>query len=381
MKPVAKLAVPVFVLLTACSGAAAEPTQVPTVAPTTVAAPTTTSVTTTATMVPLSRYSAEVEAWQVANDVVGAVILVVGPDGAGRPIATGFSDRQAATPMIAGERFRIGSITKVYTAALVMRLVEDGALELDGSVSEYLSNFPEQVTVRQLLSHTAGLRDVDVAAGIFEAIESGGLPESDGDPIDTALANGLAFDPGTQQSYSSIGYLALERVIEAATGLAWDEVLAQLVLGSDVGTQLEEVDSAIPTPYERLGSASPAISLAGFPTAQFARGAGAAGGLIASAEDVARFVRRLFAGEVVAAASLEAMIEVAPPLSDYGLGLAIYEVAGAQIFGHNGRTIGFASSVRHDPAANVTVVVLSNDGAAPTDELAQLLIKEALSDQ
>ena len=163
--------------------------------------------------------------------------------------------------------------------------------------------------------------------------------------------------------------------------MTWDDALSQLVLSAGAGTQLEELDSSIPTPYERLGSASPAISLAGLPTAQFARGAGAAGGLIASAEDIAGFVRRLFAGEVVGAASLEAMMDVAPPRSDYGLGLAVYEVEGAPVFGHNGRTIGFASSVRHDPTTNVTVVVLSNDGAAPTDELAQLLMKEALSGQ
>ncbi|NND04586.1 MAG: beta-lactamase family protein, partial [Acidimicrobiia bacterium] len=269
----------------------------------------------------------------------------------------------------------------INTAALVMRLVEQGSLNLADAASDFIPRLPEEITIGQLLSHTAGLRDVDVAAGIFEAIEAGGLPEQSRDAIDDALERGLVFEPGTTQSYSSVGYLALERVIEGVTGTAWDEALRQLVLPAEVSTHLEEDGTALPTPYERLGPASPAISLASLPTSGFARGAGAAGGLVSNATDIAEFVRALFAGEVVSAESLELMMDLAEPRDSYGFGLAFYDIGDTAIFGHNGRTVGFASSVRHDPVNGVTVVVLSNDGSAPTDELSNELILAAVSDR
>jgi hypothetical protein len=89
---------------------------------------------------------------------------------------------------------------------------------------------------------------------------------------------------------------------------------------------------------------------------------------------VADFIRALFDGTVVSEASLERMKDGGPPRVEYGLGLSVYPVAGTTVYGHNGRTIGFAGSVRHDPATNTTVVVLANDGGAETSEFADQLI-------
>ena len=283
-------------------------------------APTTSPSTTATSAAPVETtaagapdFAAQVDLWQAEHDVVGAVVLVVDSAGTEESVAVGFADRQNAIRIQDEDLFRLGSITKIYTAALVLTLVEDGILSLGGSASDYLPNLPDAITVGQLLSHTAGLRDVDVAAGIFEAIEAGGLPEGSGDPVSDALDRGLAYDPGTRQSYSSIGYLAIERIIEGAVGASWEAALSDLLTDQYPSTKLEDASTSLPTPYERLGTASPAISLAGLPTSEFARGAGAAGGLVATASDVAQFVRALFGGEIVDGQSLTEMMDVTSP--------------------------------------------------------------------
>ncbi len=363
-----------IVLLAACSGAVADSPADESSSTTT----TTTSAVPLPTIAPQSAFAEKVAAWQAAHDVVGAVVVVVDSTGAEEAIAVGFNDRQSEEAMEPTDRFRIGSITKIYTAALVLSMAEDQLLSLADSASQQVPNLPEAITLGQLLSHTSGLRDADVAAGIFEAIEAGGIPEGSGDPLADALDRGLVFEPGSRQSYSSIGYLAVERVIEGVLGRPWTDALRERILREGADTQLEDASTQLPTPYERFGSSSPAISLAGLPTSEFARGAGAAGGLVASASAVAQFIRDLFAGEIISAESLAVMTDFTAPRTDYGVGLAAYDVGANRVFGHNGRTIGFASSVRHDATAGVTVVVLSNDGAAPTDELAESLILMAV---
>jgi CubicO group peptidase (beta-lactamase class C family) len=233
------------------------------------------------------------------------------------------------------------------------------------------------MTVDQLLGHTSGLRDVDVAAGIFTAIQNPEDVVAPEDPIDSALQEPLAFEPGRRQSYSSIGYLVLERILETVTGQSYEDALQDRILGPlrlD-STALEQADSVLPTPYERLSPGSPQISLAPISTTGLARAAGAAGALVAPAEEVAAFATALFDGRVVTPASLMRMMDTSGETPDeYGLGLAVYQVAGDRLVGHNGRTIGFASALRHSIEAGITVVVLSNDGSAPTDELADVLV-------
>ena len=353
-----------------------------TTATTTPATPTTSTTVTiasTPTSVPVAAVADLVDTWGDSIDVVGATVLIVRSDGSTETIEYGFADREAGIPTDADSRYRIGSITKVYTAATVMSLAEDGLLALDDPAADYVPLLPPEITIEHLLGHTSGLRDVDVTAGIIEVALGGGEA---GDPPDSPLEGverGLAFEPGTRQEYSSVGYLALERVIEAAAGTTYEEALAEQLPLAGTSTELENGASELPTAYERFSPAIPAFSLADLETTAFARNAGGAGALVATAADVAGFIRALFDGAVVSEASLERMMDAGPPRVEYGLGLSVYPVAGTTVYGHNGRTIGFAASVRHDPATNTTVVVLANDGGAETSEFADQLIAAELA--
>ncbi len=361
-------------VVSAC--AAGETTATTTPATPTISATTSTIASTTA----LAPAAADlVETWGDSTDVVGATVLVVRGDGSTETIEYGFADREAGVRTDADSQYRIGSITKVYTAATVMSLAEDGLLALDDPAADYVPSLPPEITIEHLLGHTSGLRDVDVTAGIIEVALGGG---ETGDPVDSPLEvvdRGLVFEPGTRQEYSSVGYLALERVIEAAAGTTYEEALTEHLPLAGTSTELEDGESELPTAYERLSPAIPAFSLADLETTAFARNAGGAGALVATAADVAGFIRALFDGAVVSEASLEWMMDASPPRVEYGLGLSVYPVAGTTVYGHNGRTIGFATSVRHDPATNTTVVVLANDGGAETSEFADQLIAAELA--
>lgn len=314
--------------------------------------------------------------WLIETGTVGVAVVALMPNGRTLSAVGGWSDREEETPVATDTIFRIGSITKVYTAALIMHLVETGMLTLEDSVREYVPEAPQEMTIGHLLSHRSGLRDVDVAAGIFEAIQNPTETAAPEDTIGSALQQ-LAFDPGLRQSYSSIGYLVLERVVEAATGQDYEDVLRERILVplDLTATMLERSDSALATPYERLTPSGPQVSLAALPTTGLARAAGAAGALVAPAQEVAAFAAALFEAMIVSQESLMTMMNTSgEPLAEFGTGLAVYPLAGGKTFGHNGRTIGFASSLRHDPAGGVTVVVLSNDGSAATDVLADSLV-------
>jgi CubicO group peptidase (beta-lactamase class C family) len=326
---------------------------------------------------------ATIDAWLVDTGTVGVVVAAILPNGDTITAAGGLADREGDLGLETGASFRIGSITKVYTATLVMQLAEEGLLSVADPVRRYLPQAPAEMTVGQLLNHTSGLRDVDVAAGIFEAIQNADEVTTPDDTISTVLAEPLAFAPGSRQAYSSIGYLVLERVVEAVTGQSYETALQERILGplGLTKTALERSDSALPTPYERLSPGSPQISLGPISTTNLARAAGAAGALVAPADEVVRFAAALFDTRIVSRETLLTMMDNSnDSLGEFGMGLAVYEVAGKQLYGHNGRTIGFASSLRHDPATAITVVALSNDGSAPTDELADALLASLVAE-
>lgn len=344
---------------------------------------TTNTVTTTTLLPVLEDIDDLVEAWVQTEEVVGAVAVVAAPDHTSSFGVGGWSDREANEPISREDGFRIGSITKVFTAALVLDLVEDGLLGLDDPAAAYVEGMHPDTTIEHLLSHTSGLSDIDIVEGIRSALADPSSVPTPDEVVGRTLAKGAESDPGTHQSYSSVNYLVLEEIVEAVTGASYESVLRERVLGplGLVDTELEQSDTEIATPYERPIPGQPPFSLKDLPTGAFVRAAGAAGALVSTADDVVAFTEGLFDGRVISPTTLDQMIDgTTEPRSGYGLGIATYPVGTGAVYGHNGRSVGFASSLRHDPLSGITVVVLANDGDAPTDEFADDLMRRALEE-
>ena len=122
-------------------------------------------------------------------------------------------------------RFRLGSITKQFTAALILQLVEQGKVKLDGKVSDYLpayrKDIGEKVTIHQLLNHTSGIPSYTSLPGFFNDVSRN--PFTVDDFIKKYASNNLEFEPGSKFSYNNSGYFLLGAIIEKVTGQTYEQ--------------------------------------------------------------------------------------------------------------------------------------------------------------
>jgi CubicO group peptidase (beta-lactamase class C family) len=145
----------------------------------------------------------------------------------------GFADFDNKIPNTADTRFRIGSLTKSFTALLVLQLAERGDLKLDGAISDYLPDYPKQtgskITIRHLLTHSSGLPDYNSFQDFFIQVQSGRY--SNAEIVEKISQYELKFEPGAGVSYSNDGYVLLGAIIEHVTGRSYESVLEENILG------------------------------------------------------------------------------------------------------------------------------------------------------
>ncbi|MFF7872974.1 serine hydrolase domain-containing protein [Streptomyces californicus] len=311
----------------------------------------------------------------------GPGALVEVRDRRGSTVLTdGVADVTSRTPVHRDSRFRIGSMTKAFTATAVLRLVEEGRVRLDARVERYLpgvvrghGNDGRAITVRQLLQHTSGLPDFLDHLDPREIVKD---PLAHRDPLDLvniALAHPPEFDPGSGWSYSNTGYLLAGMIIERVTGRTYAEEIQRSVI-EPLGLEETSVpadDPEIPGPhprgYVRPGDGAPLLDI----TAVNPSVGGAAGGIISSGSDVNRFLGALLGGELLHPAQLREMMRTTPTGSAdgrrYGLGLESKPLPrGGRYWGHTGDFLGY------ETAAGATVdgreaTVMVNLGPGSSD--------------
>jgi CubicO group peptidase (beta-lactamase class C family) len=316
-----------------------------------------------------------------ATDGPGVMVLIAKGDTVLFREARGQAQIELGVPLAADQVFRIASITKIFTAATVLKLAEQGKLSLDDRLARYFPGIPsaDRITLRQLLSHTAGVsdvaknpqpgfmrRDIDTATQVAEIAKR--------DP---------AFEPGARWAYSNAGYILLGAVIEKVTGQPWHEAMRQLVLEPVGAAKIRYGDGAALIAGRAAGytTDNPAhrVENAAFISSSVPA---AAGGLVATADDLLRWMRALAGGRVVSATSFRAMTAPAKPLEPsthhYGLGMYLWRVRGSEMVGHTGQIDGFASALAYLPKEDLTVVVLANDDNFDARTMARRLAAIAL---
>ncbi len=250
----------------------------------------------------------------------------------------------------------------MFTSAVLLQLVDDGLVDLDAPVSDYVTRLatPEGVTVRDLLQHTSGIANyTDDVSFVSRAVAD---PERAWTPEETfALVadKDALFEPGSRFSYSNTNYLVVGVLIEEVTGSPFAEVLRARVLEplgltATYVAGFEEGPEPFPA-YTRLLGASRPID---FAYTAIATDAWAAGAIVSSIGDLATFMAALFDGRVVSQASLDAM--TGDLRSDYGLGIIEFSVG--DVYGHGGGIPGYGTLVMHAPETGSTAVwVVTND--------------------
>ena len=320
-------------------------------------------------------FDAQIPAWMDAAGVPGAAVAVVEN---GRPAwsrAYGVADRASGRRMTPSTVFRVESISKSVTAWGVMKQVEEGNLALDDPVSDHLqtwhlpdySDEPQRVTIRRLLSHTAGL-----ARGPIGEEYAPGAPVPDL-RIHLSRAVRFADAPGAGFRYSNAGFNLLQLLLEDVTGRAFadymrDALLTPLGMHHARFQGSDSLFAALPTGYERTGA----------PVAPYVYPAVASGGLYASVEDVARFVAAEVIGPfpeqpVLRRETIRAMHEPVVEVRGlfgfvadaYALGHFVETLPdGRRAVWHGGQGHGWMTHFHAVPASGDGIVILTNSERA-----------------
>ncbi|MGC0329223.1 D-alanyl-D-alanine carboxypeptidase [Streptomyces sp. SAI-170] len=312
----------------------------------------------------------------IPDDMVTAAQIRVGGKGSWHG-AAGVRDVRTGAPVLEHGRFRAGSTTKVVTASIVLQLVAEGRVDLDGTVQEYLPGLLtdafEPITVRQLLTYTSGLQP---GAGFGDTTEEM-FPHrfetlTPREVVAAAVAKGPAYTPGSRQTYGNIHYTVLGMLIEKVTGDSYAhqaQVRVFRPLGMHASSFPAGPDPRVHGPhnrgYEWIDGELVDV------TEWNMSDRWAAGDLISTTADLERLLKGVFGGRVVPPALLKEMLTL--PAVDgarYGMALETFVLGGHQVWGKSGSRPGYATGIAATPDLCRTVVFSVNSTEARSDGLA-----------
>jgi D-alanyl-D-alanine carboxypeptidase len=337
-----------------------------TTTPTTTVAPATTAPAAPTTTQPdparQAMLTGILDAHRAAGEFVGARIALLDADGAITEATAGTQTTDAASPAVDLDTvWNIGSLTKTMVAVVVLQLAEEGRVDLDAGIAQFVPELEGagQITPRQLLQHTSGLNEYNDKPAVLADRQR---PWTPGEVIFVAEAAGRVGEPGAQYHYSNTNYVVLGQIIQQVTGNAWsDEVQARITepLGM-TRTSLLEV-ATIP------GFAVVDGGFADATTVEHPSLGAAAGGMQSNGRDLLRFGKALFDGTLLSPATQAEMQTFVPgdDLSDfglthsYGLGLERYESDAVTVLGHLGTGLQ-GSFLGYDAEHDTLVAVTSN---------------------
>ncbi|SHG27153.1 serine hydrolase domain-containing protein [Streptoalloteichus hindustanus] len=306
----------------------------------------------------------------MAEHRVPGAVLGVYANGEYREHAAGVLNTRTGVEVTTDSLFQIGSMTKVVTATLAMRLVEEGVLNLDLPVRTYLPDFrladdsaAARITTRHLLCHTAGFE-----GDVFT--DTGRGDDALARYVDLLGTAPQIFQPGELFSYNNAGFCVLGRIIETLHDKPYVQCLHDdLIQPLNLTRTATDADQAIlhRAAVGHLGDPPQPAGIWALPRSL----APAGSALAMSARDVLTFTRALLTGSVLDAETVRTMwtehMRLSPATGHgdaWSLGWEVFHVDGRTIYGHNGDTVGQSAFLRLIPDHDIAVVLLTNGGEA-----------------
>jgi CubicO group peptidase (beta-lactamase class C family) len=277
----------------------------------------------------------------------------------------GYADIKSKKPVTKDTKFRIGSVTKQFTAAAILKLQENGLVSINDKLSKYIPDFPRggEVTIHHLLTHTSGIHSY---TGKPEFINRVTGTISEDSLISFFKHDAYDFNPGENFMYNNSGYFLLGYIIGKVSGMPYGEYLKK-------------------TFFDPLGMKNTGLHYAGIKLENEAQGyatnngkyeealnwdmswAGAAGALYSTLEDLDKWNNALYSGKVLNESSMKAALTVVQlkngtkPQMNYGYGLVTGNYRGFENIGHSGGLHGFITQLIYFPKQKMTVVMYSNN--------------------
>lgn len=270
----------------------------------------------------------------------------------------GWKNKKDSTTADANTIYQIGSVTKQFTAAIVMKLQEQGKLSVHDKLSKYFPDFPkgDSITIHHLLTHTSGIYNYTNDGRFMntDAVK----PQTHEKMLSLFKDKPLDFSPGSKFSYSNSGYTLLGYIIEKVTGKSWESNMYQYILGPLKMTHsgfdfvaLRSKDKATGYFFLDAKAQQPA-------TVVDSSVAYAAGSLYSTVGDLYKWERSLYTNKLLKTTSWEKVYT--PFLGKYAYGWIVDSLHNRKIIWHNGGIYGFNAHLLRFPAEELVIILLAN---------------------
>ena len=294
--------------------------------------------------------------------------------------AFGAANMEWNIPNTPDTKFRLGSITKQFTATVVLQLVEQGKIKLDAKLTDYLPDYRkdtgEKVTIHHLLTHTSGIPSYTGQPGFFENVSRN--PYKVDEFVKKYAGGDLEFEPGSKYAYNNSGYFLLGAIIERVTGKPYEQVLKQNIF-DPLGMKN--------TGYDHHGTILPKRAAGynktpdGYTNAPYLDMSipYSAGSLYSTVEDLYLWDQALYTDKVLSAQSKALMYK--PFLDNYAYGWVVTNASfkqndqPVQVIRHGGGINGFATTIVRFPKEKNLIVMLDNTGSDYLDRLSTSIAK------
>jgi CubicO group peptidase (beta-lactamase class C family) len=312
-----------------------------------------------------SLFQASIDSSQIA----GAAILVFQKDTMLLNKSYGYASLELSTPMPSDGIFDIGSVTKQFTAAAILKLVEANKLSLDDDFTEYLpfDTKGRKVTIAQLLDHTSGMEaDMGEEVEFFDMLTNQGLPHNA--IVKMFKPKDFMFEPGEALIYNNNAYSYLGLIIEKVTGQSYEDYLKETFFkplgmnSTSFGSNIEVTKNKVNGyRYDSLGIQQKPYLNYNLPYS--------AGSLSSNTQDLLIWMKALHQGKILSAASYQSMI-TPRQLNDgsklqYAKALVNYSDFGNDKIGHSGGFSGFMTDTRYYPEEDLYIICLVNTSGGP----------------
>jgi len=287
-----------------------------------------------------------------------------------RAIGYSLMEGNSKLPARIDTKYRIGSVSKTFTAVMIFQLIEERKISLDQKLENYYPHLPNAntITIGQLLSHTSGLHDYTKDTNFPDWMDKPRIHE---EMLQIIMEKGTDFDPGVKSEYSSTNYLLLGYIIEKLCKMSYAEAL-QKRISSRIGLHDTYYGDTISS--RKNESSSYKYTGNGWKKEKQTNQSihGGAGSIVSTTGDLVKFMNALFVYKLVSKASLDKMKTM---VDGYGMGLFADRYGSKPSFGHNGRIEEFYSALWHFPGENLTIAYCTNGIYFPRTDIIDGLLK------
>ena len=297
----------------------------------------------------------------------------------------GIADRRTDIPIKNKTVYKVASITKAFTAVLILQLKDEGKLELNQTIDEYLPEYKgeagSKVTIHQLLNHTSGIRQIDTISSLNNAFKYGlgylQKPNTSNELFKSFEKDSLVNEPGKHWDYNNFEYVILGKVIEKIRDKSYEEVLNEKILTPfkmwNTGVlHTDEIVKNLARTY--FVGKDPNILMPDLPV--YMENCYASGSMYSCTNDLIKFSNALFGLRIIKEDSLELMLT--PGLNDYGYGVWIRGKGDLKVMERFGRIMGANSVWIRFLNKDITVILLSNTNLIDLGQFAMSIGKEVI---